>query len=147
MTFLATILGGLSRALVGGGWVSRGAIYAPTAALCAYLGFGLTWEALVFGAVSALTLSAGWTKWDDGPYMAFRYGILPMITAFAYLVATHDPLPMAWGMACAFIGFTYGTMLSLFKRVNIDIKGYVIDASRVAEFVVGSVIIGGISFL
>lgn len=147
MNFLAVILGGLGRAVVGGGWVSRGFVYGPTAAISAYLGFGMTWEALVFAGLAAATLTAGWTKWEDGLFMAARYGTLPMIGAVAYTIAYHDNTPIIWAFACVAVGFLYGTMLTLFKRVRVDIKGYVIDANRVAEFVAGSVIIGGLALL
>lgn len=147
MTFLAAIFAGLGRAVVGGGWISRGIVYPITAAISAYLGFGLTWEALGFGVAAAVTMWVGWTKWDDQLWMSIRYGLLPWLVAAAFFIAYGGALPCIWAFACTLTGTLYWAILETFKPVRYEIKGYVIDASRIAEFIAGSIIVGGIGFL
>jgi len=138
-------LGGLARMFVGVGWLSRGIIYPPTALLCAWLGFGISWWTIPFALIPALTLWLGWTKWEDPLFMGARYGLPPLVLSGVYGYLTGDYTPILWGASSVLVGISYNVIQ--LKATWISKLSSKLDSSRVAEFVAGSVILGGVSLL
>lgn len=144
---MIAFLGGLARAAVGAGWVSRSIVYPVAALACSWWAFGWSLWMIPFAVVPALTMWLGWTKWENDKYMAGRYGVPPLLLASVYGLTTGNPWPFAWAWACAAVGFVYWTLLKRFEKVDKTILGVHIDGARIAEFIAGTVIIGGVSLL
>ena len=76
------ILGGLARAFVGTGYLSRWAVYPFIALICAFIGlytvtdniFAVCWAALI-----ACHLGLGWTKWEKWKWMLGRFGLPALV--------------------------------------------------------------------
>lgn len=128
---IAVFFAGLSRALVGSGTLTRSIAYPVASGLCAYVGFGLTWWAIPFAVIPALTLWLGYTKWGDPLYMMVRYGVGPTVLAIVYTAIEGNALALVWALGCILVGALYWKLL----KIN----------PRVAETVAGSVIIGGVA--
>lgn len=144
---MIAFLGGLARSAVGAGWLARALVYPPVALACAWWAFGFSWWALAFAVVPALTLWLGWTRWEDQAYMTARYGAPALILAIVYLIVAGGTYPLIWAAFCAAVGFVYWPMLMAFEDVNVTVLGVHIDGARIAEFIAGTVIIGGVSLL
>jgi len=152
MSFLAIILGAFGRASVGGGWLSRGYVYPLAAALSAYVGFGLSWWALPFGIVAALTFWIGRTDWVNAPYMVARYGAAPASLALIYAYLGYGGpgwyYPLLWGLSCLLVGWLDGRIRLWVHDYELVIRErYSVDGARVAELVDGAVVIGGVALL
>lgn len=85
--------------------------------------------------------------------MAARYGAAPALLGAVYIAVTGSPWPAAWAFLCGVVGALYWTMLQKFAPISFkvsipftDTKLH-IDGARIAEFIAGTVIIGGVSLL
>ena len=142
--FLA-LLGGIARAVVGAGWVSRGIAYPIASAICAFAGLGLTWWAIPFAIIPAVTFWVGYTKWEDRWFMAVRYGAATTLLGSIYFAMTGNWTGLLWGAASMASGIFYNDLQK--HTTWISKLSSKLDSSRVAEFVAGSIVIGGVSLL
>lgn len=155
----AVLIAGFGRAMVGDGAWSRGIVYPLTAGFAAFVGFGLSWWTLIFGAVTAVTLSSGFTDWKNKAFMAARFGLPPVAVSAAYVWwmtwPAHPGVSIelfalsAWCLCCALVGAFYSTIQDAWAD---DDSLWLYDpgekdSSRVAEFFAGAVIQGGPAIL
>lgn len=148
----AILFAGFGRAMVGDGAWSRGFVFPLTSGYAALIGFGLSWWALSFAVVTAITISAGYTKWENKPFMAARYGLpaVALTGAYVWIVAYPSPPGLtlmliclsAWAAACALVGASYSTIQDAFEDDMAHAFGDEADSSRVAEFFAGAIIQG-----
>ena len=150
---MIAFIGGLARSAVGAGWLSRGLVYPQVALACAYWAFGWSWRTLAFAAVSALTLWLGRTKWQRSAFMVLRYGALAWVLTVLHVATGGSELSLIWPVMCGLVGHFYDDMLEAFADISFSISlpftdiQLHIDGARIAEFIAGTVIIGGVSLL
>jgi hypothetical protein len=161
------ILGGIGRAIVGTGagpkWIGRWSVYPPIALLSAYAGLAPTlgqsgssgldlltsfgsvgWAALI----ASLNLGLGYTQWESWKHMTLRFG-LPALTSVLPMIYLHETLsPLLYPLLAVLVGLFYPYRQSAFEGLRLDRLSYSwLDSSRLAEFVAGACILGGLSIL
>jgi len=142
------LLAAIARVIVGMGLASRWLVYPPVALACAYYAFGPTIWTPIFAALAAYNVGAGWTKWENRPYQAIRYSLLPLAAVIAYHAAGNDaPAMFAWPAACALVGWLDWTIRTRLEPYGFAIFGREITSAQYAEFVIGAVLIGGVTLL
>jgi len=145
---LAILIASVARAVVGSGHLSRGIAYPIAAALAAYVGFGADWWAVPFTIVPAAVLWLGRTKWEDRLYTVARLGAAPTALGAVHYVLTGHFGGIWWGLACMAMAVIDIDIRERLDHVRIELPGdFVIDSARVAEFVNGAVILGGVALL
>lgn len=162
---IVALLTGLTRALVGAGkYVSRGWGYPLVATLAASAGPGRSalidahglsvldpWVvaiAVLYAVIPAVVLWRGIDGWERQSYMGRHYGIACLALALADIYVRHIGWALPWAAASYGVGYFYEPLLERFKDVHVRINSRLdIDANRIAEFIAGAVIIGGVAFL
>lgn len=139
MFFPFLILAGFARAAVGAGLVSRGYVYPVAALSCALWGFWGSWWMIPSAAIAWFVATDGTEDWADEFQTALEWGVPPIIFSVFYMMMTHDPYPVLWGVACFAIGYKYQTL-----KVIADRYGW---SDQVPEFIAGAVLIGGLALL
>jgi len=156
--FLMFLLGGLGRSLVGTGrgprWIGRWSVYPPIALLSAYIGLApahlgiellvLVWVALI----ASLSMGLGYTQWESWKHMSLRLGlpalgiVLPLAILLG-LAGTHL-LYVSLSVMC---GLLYPHRQGVFVLLRLDRAPHYswLDSSRLAEFITGACVLGGLS--
>lgn len=147
------ILGGLARAVVGTGYLSRWAVYPFVALICSFVGmydvtgniFAVCWAAFI-----SCHLGLGWTKWEDWKWMVSRFGI-PSVVLTLPLILLGYVGPVAgivYILLSVGAGYLYPHRERVFQFLRLNkIKYSWMDSARLAEFVAGVTVFGGLSIL
>jgi hypothetical protein len=114
------------------------------ALMCGWVGVG-GWLGLACGGLAALTLIAGYTKWESWEVSLPRYGGPTMLIAIVASFGGADLVPsVAYGLSGFMVAIVSVTTHNLlpgqwdFARDN---------ATKISEVVAGATIIGGIAWL
>jgi len=156
MIVIAFILGGIARALVGDGKVSRWAIYPPVVAISALIGhfpddlLGILVVLWVTVAAS-LNMAAGYTNWESWKHMVIRLGIpaLILVAPLLYVESTTVDNALMYVLLCVFVGLAYPHR-AVFEKIPgmpFKIKSFTVDSARIMEFISGALILGGVALL
>lgn len=175
MIYLMFLLGGFGRAVVGVGHssklLSRWSVYPPIALLSAYVGLAPTLDELeilhlatVFwvALIVSLNLAVGYTQWESWKWMALRFGLpsLVLILPLAYIEAVPVLSACLYLALSVAAGLFYPHRQRVFDALGLarfgpdsQSSGFLrvrwswVDSSRLAEFVAGVCILGGLSVL
>jgi hypothetical protein len=159
---------------VGPTWIGRWSIYPSIAFLSAYIGLadlhhlslaehgaGMIWVALI----ASLNLGLGYTQWENWKWMALRFGLPSLILVCPLLyLDTHPYTGLLYYVALSlFAGLFYPVREKAWQRIlgqvgrvyplGKNIHGSFIspvswlDSARLAEFVAGACILGGLGIL
>lgn len=155
LQFLCLFLGGLGRALVGSGHLSRWSVYPLVAVVCASVGlvqFPLVqvenllvlWAALV----ASLSMGMGYTQWESWKWMAVRFGLPSLVLVAPLLLLHHYHTSALYLLISLSAGLFYPHRQRAFEFLRLDRLNYSwIDSARLAEFVAGACILGGLGLL
>jgi hypothetical protein len=147
------ILGGLARAFVGTGYLSRWAVYPFIALICAFIGlynvtdniFAVCWAALI-----ACHLGLGWTKWEKWKWMLGRFGLPALVLTVPLLYLGYISMASAgiYVVLSLLAGYLYPHREKVFQLLRLNKINYSwVDSARLAEFVAGVAVFGGLSIL
>lgn len=156
LTAVAFLLGGTVRSLVGAGYVSRWGGYIPCGIVCAAVGLtGLPVDlmnmlAILWAALISCHLGLGYTQWEDRKWMVLRFGIPALVLAgpllfFGETDASGAGLYILLSLGA---GAFYPSRQKIYEMLKLDrIQSSFIDSARLAEFVAGACMLGGLSVL
>jgi len=147
------ILGGLARAFVGTGYLSRWAVYPFIALICAFIGlytvtdniFAVCWAALI-----ACHLGLGWTKWEKWKWMLGRFSLPALVLTVPLLYLGYISMASAgiYVVLSLLAGYLYPHREKVFQLLRLNKINYSwVDSARLAEFVAGVAVFGGLSIL
>lgn len=133
------VLGAAWRVWDGIGWPlpggARVAVGASLAVSAAFVG-GAEWWSLWLGGAAALTMAAGYTKWENPFWMMARYGVPAAVIVIPYATfGGGDPLACA---IYAFMGPLVGLSWTVLTRIG---------QGKIAEAITGAALIGGLVML
>jgi len=156
---LCVLVGGLARALVGSGHLSRWTIYPPVAAFSAYVGLGhildLTSIVLILWVtmLASLNLALGYTQWESWKWMALRFGLPALVCVLPLIpLGLYSHGLVLYVMLSLLAGLFYPHRQRVFELLHLDSLALRfnlswLDSSRLAESVAGACILGGLSIL
>lgn len=156
LTVVAFLLGGIVRSLVGAGYVSRWAGYIPCGIVCAAIGLAdlpvdlMSMADILWAVLISCHLGLGYTQWEDRKWMVLRFGIPAVMLAgpllfFGEIEAFGAGLYILLSLAA---GALYPDRQKIYEMLKLDrIQSSFIDSARLAEFVAGACMLGGLSVL
>ena len=154
------LLSGAGRSMVGTGsgpkWIGRWSVYPPIALLSAYTGLdpilslsdGLLLLWLSVGA--SPNLAMGYTQWESWKHMAVRFGLPALLTVLPVIVLQGTEVVQGgiYLTLAVLAGLFYPHRQRVFEFLRLDRLSYSwLDSSRLAEFVAGACVLGGLSIL
>ena len=156
LTVVAFLLGGIVRSLVGAGHVSRWAGYIPCGIVCAAIGLAdlpldlMNMADILWAVLISCHLGLGYTQWEDRKWMVLRFGI-PAVMLAGPLLFFGETNAFAAGLYILLslgAGAIYPDRQKIFEILKLDrIDSSFIDSARLAEFVAGAFILGGMAVL
>lgn len=166
LTCLSLFLSGTARSLVGAGCLSRWSTYPFVALASAFVGLipildsldivsivCMMWVVLV----ASLNLSMGYTRWESWWWMTLRFGLPSLLLVSPALILQGLSIEFVLYPLCtAIVGSIYPYRQWLFdylkfreQVVQIPLTQVKLDwdSARMMEFLVGCIVLGGLSLL